>query len=97
MFRNGYGKRLRAVENSNNIDFKKDWEPEKIKKWSWFTLETEAGKTAFKTNFDDYLSVTEAGLVTRVPTKGPQELFEIVDMCKKGKNPQILFFKCSLK
>ena len=89
-FRNGYGKRLRALPASNKFDFIKNWEPEKLMKFSRFTLETEDGKTAFKTNFNDYISVTEAGLVTRVPTKGPQELFDIVDKCKKGKNPQIL-------
>ena len=88
IFRNVFGRGLRVFKDSDKLVWDGEWKPGKEMSYQRFTLEEENGKTAFKTHVNDYLSVTEEGLVTRAATKGPQELFEIVDKCRKGEYPQ---------
>ena len=88
IFRNVFGRSLRVFKDSDNLFWDGKWLPGREMFRQRFTLEEENGKTAFKTHVNDYLSVTEEGLVTRAATKGPQELFEIVDKCRKGEYPQ---------
>ena len=47
-------------------------------------MEQHGDKTAFKTHHNDYLSVNDEGSFIRVGDVGSNEMFEIVDMCKKG-------------
>ena len=77
IFRNVFGRGLRVSKDSDKLVWDGEWKPGKEMSYQCFTLEEENGKTAFKTHVNDYLSVTEEGLVTRAATKGPQELFEI--------------------
>ena len=85
IFQNVFGRGLRVSKDSDKLVWDGEWKPGKEMSYQRFTLEEENGKTAFKTHVNDYLSVTEEGLVTRAATKGSQELFEIVDKCKKGE------------
>ena len=81
-FRNVLGKLLAAEENDLAFNWNRD--EATAGEWTRYTMEREGDKTAFKTAHNDYISVTEEGAVTRASTVGPQELFEIVDMCKIG-------------
>ena len=80
-FRNILGKFLAAEP-----DLTLKWNRGTAGNWEKYVMEQHGDKTAFKTDHNDYLSVNDEGSFIRVPDVGPNEMFEIIDMCKKGNS-----------